>query len=74
MVRRGGSHRIAERPGPEAVDDGHLVQTRQRRVVQVASERFERLVDAGAAQVQRRRDGPGSLEPEGTGRRAATAA
>ena len=65
MARRPRSGpRRAGRPVPEAVDDQHLVEAGQRGVVEVAVERVERLVDAGAAQVERRGDAPGPLEPK----------
>ena len=48
--------RSAPVPRPWMID--HLLEARQRRVVQVAGQRLERLVHPGAAQVQRRGDGP----------------
>ena len=38
-----------------------LLEPGERRVVEVAGQRLERLVDAGAAQVERRGHGPGAL-------------
>ena len=42
-----------------------LVEAGQRGVVEVARERLERLVDPGAAQVERRGDRPRPVEAEG---------
>ena len=57
--------RVAQRPGAEAVDHDDLVEAGQRRVVEVAVQGLERLVHAGAAEVERRRHRPGPLEPDG---------
>ena len=54
--------RRAAAPVPEPVDDQDLVEPGQRRVVEVAAERLERLVDPGAAQVERRRHRPRPVE------------
>src|SRR5206468_11360210 len=54
--------RVAERPRPEAVDDDDLVETGEGGVVEVAVERRERLLDTGATEIERGRDGPGPLE------------
>ena len=56
---------VAQRTGAEAVDHQDLLETGERRVVEIAAERVERLVHAGAAQVKRGRDRPGprQLEP-----------
>ena len=65
MVRgRGAGRRRAAAPVPSPWMIEHLVEPGQRRVVEVAGQRLERLVDPRAAQVERRRDGPGALEAE----------
>ena len=61
--RRAGRRRgAAPVPRPWMIDD--LVEAGQRGVVEVADEGLERLVDAGAAQVERRGHRAGPLEPE----------
>ena len=73
-VRRHGlADRVAQRPGAQAVDDQDRGQSGQGRVVEVATERLERLLDAGSAQVQRRRHGASPIEPQRRRVRAAAA-
>ena len=62
--RRRRPDRIPKRPCPEAVDDRDLVEPGKRRVVEVALEELERLVDPGAPQVERRRHRPSAGEAD----------
>ena len=64
MARRPVTDRIPQCPRSEAVDHDHLVETGKRRVVEVAIQGGERLVDPGAAEIQGRRDRPRTLELE----------
>ena len=64
MVGRRRPDGVAHGAGPHPVDDDDLVEPGQPRVVEIAGQRLERLVDARAAQVERRRDGPGALETQ----------
>ncbi len=53
--RMGGglaADRVAQRSGAKPVDDRDPFQAGQRRVVEVAGQRVERLLHAGAAQVE----------------------
>ena len=56
VARRLGPDRVAQGARAEAVDDRSPAQARQRRVVEVALERLQRLLDPRAAQVERRGD------------------
>ena len=53
---------IAEGAGAHAVDDRGLVQSSQRRIVQVSVQDLQRLLDGRTAQVERGCDGPRPLQ------------
>src|SRR5439155_11487032 len=58
------AHGIAQGPGAQAVDDRHAIEAGQGRIVQVALEEFERLLDTCATQVERRRDRSRPIEAQ----------
>src|SRR5437870_9038554 len=58
------SHGVPQRARTEPVDDRHPIEPRERRVVDVAAERLERLLHARATQVERCGDRPGAIERE----------
>jgi len=58
------SYRVAKCAGTHAMNHDGLVQAGKRSIVQVAIERFQRLLDCGAAQIQRRGNGSRSFELE----------
>ncbi len=66
-----GPDGISQGPGPEPVNDQDLLETGQSSIVEVVAERLERLVDPGAAQIERRGDALGTLQTNAPDRRPA---
>ena len=57
-------NRVAQCPGPEAVDHRHLLEAGERGVVEVAIERLEGFLDARTTEIERGRNGSRSVEAE----------
>ena len=62
---------IAQGAGAEPVDDRDRAEAGQARIVEVAVERLEGLLDPGTAQVQRGRDAARPIQPQRRGIRVA---
>ncbi len=60
MGRGRAADRVAESAGAHPVDDRDPCESRERRVLEIAIERIECLLDPGAPEIERRGDRPGS--------------